>query len=212
MSPSQLRQKGGYDDLALQIRSANEKDRKRIFDALRGPFLHALKKSAAGGGHRPFANFHTMPSCDFRNFPLTCFPAPGDRLLVAPTHSQVRFPVDPRMVPAAKAARRLHLILPEFERVLPKLLARGFPRPDPDIGNFDLKAIDAWLDSQMAMQPGGVARNANEYWAQRLASGDVTVGRAGAMAIDESVEPSIRQAIFEARLKTLPKRGERRKR
>lgn len=53
------------------------------------------------------------------------------------------------MVPAIKAARRLHLTLPEFERILPKLLARGFPRADPDIGNYDLKAIDAWLDSQM---------------------------------------------------------------
>ncbi|MGO4173733.1 hypothetical protein [Bosea sp. TAF32] len=116
------------------------------------------------------------------------------------------------MVPATKAVRRLHLTEGEFERVLPKLLARGFPRRDPDIGNFDLKAIDAWLDSQMAMQPGGGARNANEYWAQRLASGDVTVGRADAMAIDASVDPSIRQAILEARLKSLPKRGERRKR
>lgn len=68
-----------------------------------------------------------------------------------PRHSQIRFPVDPRMVPAVKAARRLHLTEAEFERILPRLLLRGFPRADPDIGNYDLKAIDAWLDAQMGV-------------------------------------------------------------
>jgi hypothetical protein len=28
--------------------------------------------------------------------------------------------------------------------VLPRLLARGFPEPDPDTGNFGLEAIDQW--------------------------------------------------------------------
>ena len=28
------------------------------------------------------------------------------------------------------------------------VFARGFPRPDPDTRNFDLQAIDRWMDSR----------------------------------------------------------------
>ena len=55
-----------------------------------------------------------------------------------------RFNVEPRDVPPPQAARRLGKSMPEFETVLPNLIARGFPEPDPDTGNFDLDAIDAW--------------------------------------------------------------------
>jgi len=48
--------------------------------------------------------------------------------------NRIRFPVDPRDVPAEKAARRLHLTMPEFQAKLPALLARGFPQPDPTKG------------------------------------------------------------------------------
>lgn len=62
----------------------------------------------------------------------------------APRAAAVRFPVDPGDVSPEKAARRLHLTLAQFEDVLPKLLARGFPPADPDTGMYDLEAIDRW--------------------------------------------------------------------
>ncbi|MFT4116542.1 hypothetical protein [Bradyrhizobium sp.] len=61
-----------------------------------------------------------------------------------PKPSDVRFRVDPGDVPAEKAARRLHLTLAQFNELLPKLLARGFPKADPDTGMFDLEEIDRW--------------------------------------------------------------------
>lgn len=62
----------------------------------------------------------------------------------APVSSEVRFRVDPADVPPEKAARRLHLTLERFNEVLPRLLARGFPPPDPDTGHYALEAIDQW--------------------------------------------------------------------
>ena len=60
----------------------------------------------------------------------------------------MRFHVDPRDVPAEIAARRLGKTHAEFTAALPNLIARGFPRPDPDTGNFDLAAIDRWCDAR----------------------------------------------------------------
>jgi hypothetical protein len=62
--------------------------------------------------------------------------------------SQIRFRVDPADVPLEKAARRLHLTSQRFRELLPELIARGFPKPDPDTGNFDLDAIDLWRRSR----------------------------------------------------------------
>lgn len=56
----------------------------------------------------------------------------------------IRFSVEPRDIPADKAARRLGLTMEQFEALLPRLLSRGFPPSDPDTGNYDLDAIDAW--------------------------------------------------------------------
>lgn len=58
--------------------------------------------------------------------------------------SAIRFKVDPRDVPPVMAARRLGLTVEQFEAALPRLLGRGFPPSDPDTGNYDLDAIDAW--------------------------------------------------------------------
>lgn len=58
--------------------------------------------------------------------------------------SSLRFQVDPRDVPPEKAARRLGLTMEAFGTLLPRLLGRGFPPSDPDTGNYDLDAIDAW--------------------------------------------------------------------
>jgi hypothetical protein len=60
----------------------------------------------------------------------------------------MRFRVSPRDVPAQAAARRLGTSVADFMAILPKLLARGFPRPDPDTGNFDLSAIERWCDER----------------------------------------------------------------
>ena len=62
--------------------------------------------------------------------------------------SHLRHRVDPRDVPAAKAARRLGLTLAQFDLVKPDLFARGFPMPDPTTGLFDLKAIEHWMNSR----------------------------------------------------------------
>lgn len=60
----------------------------------------------------------------------------------------MRWKVDPRLVAHNKAARRLGLTSSEFHCALPELLARGFPPPLPVIGNFDLTAIDRWIDAE----------------------------------------------------------------
>lgn len=60
----------------------------------------------------------------------------------------LRFTVDPRDVPPEKAARRLGLTTDAFEAILPRLLGRGFPPSDPDTGNYDLDAIDAWRSAR----------------------------------------------------------------
>lgn len=86
-----------------------------------------------------------------------------------PRSENIRFTVEPRLLPQKKAARRLHLTPAEFRDVLPRLLKRGFPRPDPDIGYYDLKAIDAWLDLQSGRRDGSIALDPVELWAERKA-------------------------------------------
>jgi hypothetical protein len=70
----------------------------------------------------------------------------------------VRFRVQPRDVPAVKAARRLHLTQAEFEACLPELTDRGFPRADPTTGMYDLNGIDAWMDLRVFNVPFGDKR------------------------------------------------------
>lgn len=55
-----------------------------------------------------------------------------------------RFPINPGDVPAQVAARRMGMTAEAFTAALPNLIARGFPKADPDTGNFDLDAIDVW--------------------------------------------------------------------
>jgi hypothetical protein len=61
-----------------------------------------------------------------------------------PSPNLIRYRVDPGDVPSEKAARRLGLTLDQFNKVLPNLLARGFPPADPDTSMYDLEAIDLW--------------------------------------------------------------------
>lgn len=53
----------------------------------------------------------------------------------------MRFRIEPRDVPAETAARRVGVSLAHFNAALPNLIARSFPGPDPDAGNFDLFAV-----------------------------------------------------------------------
>jgi hypothetical protein len=68
--------------------------------------------------------------------------------MTGPRQAEIRYRIDPRDVPAKKAARRLHLTLARFNELLPKLIKRGVPEPDPDTGMFDLDAIDFWRRSR----------------------------------------------------------------
>jgi hypothetical protein len=90
---------------------------------------------------------------------------------MVPRTANLRFRVDPRDVPAEKAARRLHLTPAEFSAKLPELLARGFPNPDPTTGMFDLVAIDEWMTARHAAATGLTAqpkaRNAAEVFSER---------------------------------------------
>ena len=83
----------------------------------------------------------------------------------------IRFKVDPRDVPAEVAARRLGVGEADFKHSLPDLLARGFPSPDDTTGNFDLNAIDAWMDrrSGLSSVAAPIARDASTVVADRIA-------------------------------------------
>ena len=60
----------------------------------------------------------------------------------------MRFRVDPRDIPPEMAARRLGITLARFDEVKANLFARGFPKPDPDTGNYDGQAVDRWCDAR----------------------------------------------------------------
>lgn len=84
------------------------------------------------------------------------------------TGDSIRFAVTPRDVPATKAARRLHLTVREFEEMKDELFRRGFPRPDPTTGNFDLVAIDRWMNGRHSSTCADKARDARDVMAERL--------------------------------------------
>jgi hypothetical protein len=88
--------------------------------------------------------------------------------MLARSASSIRLRVDPRDVPADKAARRLGLTLAAFEDVKDRLFARGFPRPDTDTGLFDLKAIDDWMDRRSGLTSNLAARDASTVVKARL--------------------------------------------
>jgi hypothetical protein len=83
----------------------------------------------------------------------------------------IRYRIDPRDLPPEKVARRLHLTKERFEELLPNLRARGFPAADPTTGNFDGKAIEAWMDQRSGLSldltSAKPARNAEEVFGDR---------------------------------------------
>lgn len=85
--------------------------------------------------------------------------------------TSIRYRVDPRDVPASKAARRLHLSEREFLDKLPNLIRRGFPEADPTTGMFDLDAIDVWRRRRyphLFLSPQSQARDAASVVPGRL--------------------------------------------
>jgi hypothetical protein len=54
------------------------------------------------------------------------------------------------------------LTLAQFDVAYANLIARGFPPPDPDTGNFDLEAIDRWCDSRHPHLFGGLVQQARD--------------------------------------------------
>ena len=87
-----------------------------------------------------------------------------------PIGASIRFSVEPRLVPVAKAARRLHLSAFEFEAKRAELLAYGFPPPCPVTGHYDLMAIDAWLDRQSGLASAPSAAIVEQEFERRLAA------------------------------------------
>jgi hypothetical protein len=65
--------------------------------------------------------------------------------------NSIRFPVTPRDIPPEKIARRLGLTPSRFDELKERLFARSFPRPDATTGNYDLQAVDAWMDARSGL-------------------------------------------------------------
>jgi hypothetical protein len=89
----------------------------------------------------------------------------------------MRFHVASRDVPPQHAARRLGMTLDRFEAILPSLIERGFPRADPDTGNYDLAAIERWCD---ARHPHLFAATIGAQGGSTVALDRIAAARAGA--------------------------------
>jgi hypothetical protein len=62
-----------------------------------------------------------------------------------------RFKIEPRDAPPAVAAKVLGVDGDEFAACLPDLHARGLPYPDETTSNFDLRAIEVWMDRRSGL-------------------------------------------------------------
>lgn len=87
---------------------------------------------------------------------------------VAPDNRSIRFRIDPRLVPASKAARILHLSPAEFAVQLPALRGAGFPVPCSITGHYDRVAIGAWLDRRAGLAVAASVPNADALIHARL--------------------------------------------
>lgn len=85
-----------------------------------------------------------------------------------------RLRIAPGDVPVVAAAQRMGMTAEAFSAALPNLIARGFPKPDPDTKNFDLDAIDAGRRSRHPHLYAGraefAARDASTVAQDRIAS------------------------------------------
>ena len=83
----------------------------------------------------------------------------------------VRYPVDPRMVPREKVARRLGVSFVVFNDKLAQLEAAGFPTPDPILGNYCLQAVDRWIDARSGLSSPAEAVSDPSIAMERIRAG-----------------------------------------
>ncbi len=62
-----------------------------------------------------------------------------------------RFSLPPRGLTAEETGWYLGLGTTQFRKLLPRLEADGFPKPDPLTGRRDLKAIEVWWDRRSGL-------------------------------------------------------------
>jgi len=67
------------------------------------------------------------------------------------TRPRPKFGLPPRGLTEHEAAGYLGLGMTEYTRLLPKLEAEGFPKPDLLTGRRDWKAIEAWWDARSSL-------------------------------------------------------------
>lgn len=82
--------------------------------------------------------------------------------------SNIRFPVQPRMLPLEKVARWLHLTPDEFRAGLPALRMAGFPEACPVTGHYDRKALEAWQDRRSGLVDGVMSQDRSALMHARI--------------------------------------------
>ena len=71
------------------------------------------------------------------------------------TRVRPKFTLPPRGLTVDESAGYLGLGMTEFTRLLPRLEAEGFPRPDRVTGRRDWKAIENWMDVRAGLAEDG---------------------------------------------------------
>ncbi len=71
------------------------------------------------------------------------------------TRARPRFDLPPRGLTVDESAGYLGLGGSEFNRLLPRLEAEGFPKPDRLTGRRDWKAIENWRDVRAGLAEDG---------------------------------------------------------
>jgi len=72
------------------------------------------------------------------------------------TRARPRFTLPPRGLTDYESGGHIGLGPTEFTRLLPRLEAEGFPKPDPLTGRRDWKAIENWMDVRAGLAEDGV--------------------------------------------------------
>ncbi len=71
------------------------------------------------------------------------------------SRARPRFNLPPRGLTVDESAGYLGLGMTEFTRLLPRLEAEGFPKPDRVTGRRDWKAIENWMDMRAGLAEDG---------------------------------------------------------
>ena len=71
------------------------------------------------------------------------------------SRARPRFNLPPRGLTVYESAGYLGLGMTEFTRLLPRLEAEGFPKPDRVTGRRDWKAIENWMDMRAGLAEDG---------------------------------------------------------